>query len=45
MNYWANLMNPCSSAQTPAAKWTPIWESSGVYRFDRSRQRSDALFG
>jgi len=23
------------------AKWTPIWESAGVYRFDRSRQRAD----
>jgi valyl-tRNA synthetase len=23
------------------AKWTPTWESSGVYRFDRSRPRSD----
>jgi valyl-tRNA synthetase len=23
------------------AKWTPIWEASGVYRFDRSRERGD----
>ncbi len=23
------------------SKWSPIWESSGVYRFDRSRPRSD----
>ncbi len=23
------------------AKWTPTWESSGVYRFDRRRQRAD----
>ena len=23
------------------AKWTPQWESSGVYRFDRSRVRAD----
>jgi len=23
------------------AKWTPVWEASGVYRFDRGRQRGD----
>jgi valyl-tRNA synthetase len=23
------------------AKWTPVWESTGVYRFDGSRQRGD----
>src|SRR5438309_8187057 len=23
------------------SKWTPIWEASGVYRFDRSRPRAD----
>ena len=23
------------------AKWTPLWEASGVYRFDRTRDRGD----
>ena len=23
------------------AKWTPVWEASGVYRFDRGRERGD----
>jgi valyl-tRNA synthetase len=37
-------MSPLRIPDKPAlegleAKWTPIWESSGVYRFDRSRQR------
>src|SRR5512147_1910871 len=25
------------------AKWTPVWEEKGVYRFDRSRSRADVF--
>src|SRR5438552_11988813 len=39
-------MSPPRIPEKPAlegleAKWTRIWESTGVYRFDRGRQRCD----
>ena len=39
-------MSPLRIPDKPAlegleAKWTPMWESSGVYRFDGSRQRGE----
>src|SRR5712691_4434469 len=39
-------MSPLRIPDKPAlegleAKWTPLWESSGVYRFDGSRERGD----
>ena len=39
-------MSPLRIPDKPAlegleAKWTPVWESTGVYRFDRSRTRGD----
>src|SRR6186997_1540452 len=42
---YASSMSPLRIPDKPAlegleAKWTPIWESTGVYRFDRSRQRA-----
>ena len=39
-------MSPLRIPEKPAlegleAKWTPLWEASGLYRFDQSRPRAD----
>ena len=43
-----DLTHPISVPDKPAlegleAKWAPRWEESGVYRFDRTRERADVF--
>ncbi len=43
-----DLTHPISVPDKPAlegleAKWAPRWEESGVYRFDRTRDRADVF--
>jgi valyl-tRNA synthetase len=43
-----DLTHPISVPDKPAlegleAKWVPRWEESGVYRFDRTRERADVF--